>query len=339
MGYGIRVVSCGLRVAGLLLFLFSHTGFGQTGDPVQKLLATLAPSGIPEDLLATKTIALYDPAFTSKQLNEIQSGFERTGVDAVIYYPMDLPMCNPDVQKVFTDYLTKREIKYLVFLQKNSTGPEYIFTAFNKSKTLITPGQACWKVSGNSINEVSMDLYRTALNSQKRINMLVSPIPEFDLTVRFIRGTRGEYYALDLKVDKLGVIKTGDAETDQALEEVLKSHYPFKYQLFEKGTEETEIRQKGFLFLLVSIHTRGNAAMELLGYNMSKAGSAIASVSYPNGEMQLKTIDANEPVYKFYFKHLQNENIFLGTRWDADTDMRQALINQIKGLKKELRVN
>jgi hypothetical protein len=322
-----------------LLILFLNTGFAQTGDPVQKLLASLTTGGIPEDLLATKTIALYDPAFTIKQLNEIQSGFERTGVDAVIYYPMDLPMCNPDVQKVFTDYLVKREIKYLAFIQKKSIGLEYTFTAFNKSKSLIIPGQACWKVSGNSINEVSMDLYRTALNSQKRINMLVSPIPEFDLPIRFIRGTRGEYYALDLNVDKLAIVKSGDPEIDQTMDELLKAHYPFKYQFFDPGTAEPDIRQKGFLFVLASIHTRGNAAMELLGYNMSKAGSAISSVSYPNGEMQLKTIDANESIYKFYFKHLQNENIFLGTRWDADTDWKQALINQIKGLKKELRLN
>jgi hypothetical protein len=79
--------------------------------------------------------------------------------------------------------------------------------------------------------------------------------------------------------------------------------------------------------------------MELLGYNMSKAGGAISSVSYPNGEMQLKTIDASETIYKFYFKHLENGNVYFGTRWDADTDWKQALLNQIKGLKKELRIN
>jgi hypothetical protein len=294
---------------------------------------------VPTDLLATKTIALYDPTLTRKELEQIQNGFERTGVDAVIYYEFDLPTCNRDVQKVFAEYLIKREIKYLAFLKKTLDGLEFTFTEFTKTKELIKPGQSGWTITGKNIQEVSMDIYRTALNNQKRVNMLVSPAPEFDLALHFIKGTRGEYFAIDLKVDKLAIIKSGDAELDNTLEEIFKNHYPFQYQLFEPGTEETAIRNSGFLYLLSSIHTRGNAAMELLNYNMSKAGSVIASVSYPNGEMQLKTIPANEPIYKFYFKQLQNGSLFLGTKWDADTTWQQALINQIKGLKAELRIN
>jgi len=184
-----------------------------------------------------------------------------------------------------------------------------------------------------------MDIYRTALNNQKRVNMLVSPTPEFDLTLHFIKGTRGEYFAVDLKIDKLAVLKFGNEELDKSLEEIFKTHYPFKYQFFEPGTDEGDIRNKGFLFVSSFIHTRGYAAMELLDYNMSKAGSVITSVTYPNGQMQLKTSPADEPVYKFYFKQLQNENIYLGTKWDADSDWQQALLNQIKGLKTELRIN
>ena len=327
-----------LALVGVWVCIFTKT-LAQTADPVQSILTSLTTGPIPEGLLATKTIALYDPAFTDKELNQIQTGFERTGIDAVIYHPIDLPFSNTDVQKVFADYLLKREIKYMAFLQKKGGGFEFTFTAFNKNNTIITPGQACWKMTGNSIGEVSMDIYRTALNNQKRENMLVNPLPDYDLTLRFIKGTRGEYFAVDLKIDKLAIIKTGDAEVDSTLQQIFKDHYPFAHHFFEPGTEENDIRAKGFLFLLCSIHTRGLAAMELLGYNISKAGSAVASVSYPNGEMQLKTIDANESVYKFYFKQLQNGNVYLGTRWDADTDWEQALLNQIKGLKKELRVN
>ena len=322
-----------------ILSFNSVNAFSQIDDPIGNALASLSVGPIPDDLLSTKTIALYDPVYSVKELEQIQTGFERTGVDAVIYYPMDLPMCNPDVQKAFADYLTKREIMYLLFLQKKSSNYEFIFTSFNKTKSLITPGQPGWKMTGGSINEVSMDIYRTALNSQKRINMLVSPVPEYDLALRFIRGTRGEYYGIDLKIDKLGIIKTGVESIDSVMINIFKEHYPFKYEFFEPDTQDTDIRQKGFLFVLCCIHTRGIAAMDLLGYNTTKSGSAITSVSYPNGDIQLKTIDANQTVYKFYFKQLVNENVYLGTRWDADTSWQQALINQIKGLKKELRVN
>lgn len=322
----------------LLLAVFPCSIFGQSEGSVQKLLSGLTIGSVPGDLLSTKTIALYDPTFTNKELEQIQSGFEKTGVDVVLYYPIDMPTCNQDVQKAFADYLAKREIKYIVFLQKKTPELEFTFVEFCGTKELVKPGQPGWKISGKTIQEISMDIFRTALNSQKRANILVSPMPEFDLKLRFIRGTRGEYFALDLNVDKLAIIKFGDEQMDKSLEEIFKSYYPFHYQFFEPGTEETVIRQKGFLFVLSYIHTRGYPAMELLDYNMSKAGSAIASVTYPNGQMQLKTNLAEEAVYKFYFKQLENGNIYLGTKWDADTSWLQALLNQIKGLKAELRI-
>ena len=323
----------------MFLTLAPSLGWAQADNPIQKFISGLAMGPIPDDLLATKTIALYDPSFTIKELEQIQAGFERTGVDAVLYYPLDLPMCNRDVQRVFTEYLSKREIKYLAFLQKKPSGMEFIITAFNGTKELMKEGQPAWLMTGKTIVEILMDLYSTALNSQKRGNMLVSPTPEFDLKLHFIKGTRGEYFALDLKVDKLAIVKFGDEQMDKSLEEIFKNHYPFSYQFFEPGTEETAIRQKGFLLVLSFIHTRGFPAMELLDYNMSKAGSAITSVTYSNGQMQLKTNAADEAVYKFYFKQLENSNIYLGTKWDADPNWQQALINQIKGMKAEMRIN
>jgi len=325
-------------VCSILLATAPIIGFAQSENTIQKIISSFVTGPIPGDLLATKAIALYDPALSTKELNQIQSNFERTGVDAVLYYPMDLPMCSRDVQKAFTDYLKKREIKYLVILQKKVSEFEFLFTEFSGTKELMKTGQAAWKVSGKTIQEISLDVYRTALNNQKRLNMLVSPTPEFDLKLHFIKGTRGEYFALDVKVDKLAIIKFGDEKMDAALEDIFKNYYPFKYQFFEAGTEETDIRQKGFLLVLCHIYARGYPAMELLEYDMSKAGSAIASVSYPNGQMQLKTNPAEVPVYKFYFKQLENGNIYLGTKWDADSSWMQALLNQIKGLKAELRI-
>ena len=313
--------------------------FSQSEDPVAKLLNSLVTGPVPSDLLATKTIALYQPDLSIKELQQIQHGFERAGVDAVLYYPFDLPMSNREIQKAFTDYLTKREIKYLAFLKKSDKQYEFTFTEFDKTLSMVKAGQLGWKISGATIQEVSLDIYRTALNSQKRVNMLVSPTPEMGLNLRFIRGTRAEYYALDLKVDKLAVLKFGDAVLDQQLEEILKSNYPFAYTLFEPGTSEADVRQKGYLFMLHSFHTRGSAAMELLGYDMTKIGTAIPSVTYPNGQLQLTSNPAALSVYKFYFKQLQNGNVYLGTKWDADANWQQALLNQIKGLKAELRIN
>ena len=84
--------------------------FAQPENSVQKIISGLIIGPIPSDLLATKTIALYDPVFTTKELEQIQSGFEQTGIDAVVYYPMDLPLCNRDVQKVFSNLDIPQEV-------------------------------------------------------------------------------------------------------------------------------------------------------------------------------------------------------------------------------------
>lgn len=323
----------------VIFFLCTGPALAQPEDPIDKLLGSLAPSGIPADLLATKTVALFQPEFTAKELQQIQTGFERTGVDVVLYYPSDFPFSNREIQKVFSDYLIKREIKYLLFLKKNTKGYEFIFTEFDKTMALAKPGQPCWKMDGANLSEISLDIFRTALNNQKRFNMLVAPTPEIGLKLRFIRGQRIERYATDLRVDQLAVIKFGDAQWDRELEELLKVNYPLKYTLFEPGTLETDLRKKGYLFILHYFHTRGNGAMDLLGYDVTKIGNTIASISYASGQLELKTTPADQSVYKFYFKQLENNNVYLGTKWDADGDWKQALINQIKGLKAELRIN
>lgn len=330
--FGLRGILC-----FTMLGLIWHCS-AQVDNPIQKLVNGLSIGPVPLDLLSTKSLVLYDPNFTAKELEQIQTGFERTGVDAVLYFPQDLPMCNRDVQKAFSDYLIRREIKYFIFLFKKEAEMEFVFTEFSRTIELVVAAQPGWKLTGKTIAEISMDIYRTALNNQKRVNMLVSPIPEFELKLPFIKGTRGEYFATDLKVDKVAVVKFGNEEKDKMLEEIFKAHYPYKYEFIPVGTEESAIRQKGFIYMLSVMHTRGYPAMELLEYDMLKAGSAIASVTYPNGQMQLKTNPAEDLVYKFYFKHLENGSIFLGTKWDADPNWQQALINQLKGLKAEMRI-
>ena len=101
----------------------------------------------------------------------------------------------------------------------------------------------------------------------------------------------------------------------------------------EPGIPEKELRKQGQLYVLGFIHARGSVAKELLGYDMTKSESALLSVTFPDGQQQLKNIPSNTPVFKFYFKHIDSGNVFLGTKWDADVTWQQALINHIRGMK------
>ena len=137
----------------------------------------------------------------------------------------------------------------------------------------------------------------------------------------------------DLKVDPLAVPKTGDEAIDKELEEIFKNNYPLKFKMTEPGIPEKELRKQGQLYVLGFIYARGSVTKELLGYDMTKSESALLSVTFQDGQQQLKNIPSNTPVFKFYFKHIDSGNVFLGTKWDADITWQQALLNHIRGMK------
>src|SRR5690606_32355906 len=129
----------------------------------------------------------------------------------------------------------------------------------------------------------------------------------------------------------------GNEAIDRELEEIFQNNYPLKFKMTEPGIAERDLRRQGFLYVLGSMHTRGEIIKQLLGYDMKKAETAYVSVVLRDGQQQLKTIRADVPVFKFYFKHIDSGNVFLGTKWDADTEWQEALLNHILAMKAELR--
>ena len=115
--------------------------------------------------------------------------------------------------------------------------------------------------------------------------------------------------------------------------------YPLKFTFTDPNTSEADLRRQGNLFVLRFVKARAKVAKQILGYDMTKSESAIVSIMYANGQPQLKNIPANDVVYKFYFKHIESGNVYLGNKWDADESWQQALINQIKGFKAEHKIN
>jgi hypothetical protein len=294
--------------------------------------------GLPDKLLSTRSVVFYDYTLTEKEIKDMQESFQRTGVDAVAYFELDMITAGKDVTKAFAEYLNKREVTNLLFVQKSEEGFRIISTPYNGNENVIDKQQAAWSYSNGNLNEALKELYR-ASSYQKKQNLLINESPETGLKINPILGNRNEFYAIDLKVDPLAVPKTGDELTDKELEEIFKLNYPLKYKMTEPGTPEKELRKQGFLYVVCFVHTRGVVAKELLGYDMSKSESALVSVTYPDNQQQLKSISSNTPVYKFYFKHIDSGNVFFGTKWDADLTWEQALINQLKGMKSELRLN
>jgi hypothetical protein len=323
-----------------LFLLLGYSSKAQLVLPEKVRLAQLKlQSTLPEKLLSTRTAVFNHYMLNPEELEEIQISFQRTGIDAIIHFELDVPFASKDVSKAFSDYLTKREITNLIFIEKDEEGFKITATLYGGKEAIIEAGQNGWSTSNRLLKEALKTLYQTASGQQKKQNLLINDAPETDAKINPILGKRNEFYATDLKVDPLAVPKTGDAEIDRELEEIFKANYPLKFKMTEPGVADKDLRKQGQLYVLGFIHTRGAAAKELLGYDMSKAENAILSVTYPEGQQQLKNIPANTPVFKFYFKHIDSGNVFLGTKWDADLTWQQALLNQIRGMKAELRID
>jgi hypothetical protein len=293
---------------------------------------------VPAELLASRSIVLFDESYKKSELEEIQKIFAQTGIDAEAYLEEDVVLAGKDVTQAYANYFSLRDIKFFVLLDQSAGRYRMTVAPFNGNATLVDANQNAWMVSDGNLREMLMTSYRNSWMSQKKQNLLINEVPEMNVSVNPFTGNRSEFFAIDLKVDLLAVQFFNDASADSTLSRVMKENYPFKYKLTQAVADEQELRKKGFIFTLCMIKTRGAAAKQLLGYNKTKSESAYVSTTYPNGQAQLKTISAETFVYKFYVKHINSGNIFLGTKWDADTTWEQALKNYIKGFKAELKI-
>ena len=325
----------------LIFFLLGfHPVAGQFVIPEDQRIEQLNLQGaLPEKLLSTRSAGFYDYRLTTKELAEVQLAFQKTGIDAIIYFEIDKLFASSDVTKAFGDYLLKREIVNLIFIEKNDQGYRISITPFSAKENVIEPKQAAWSITNRLLTEALKRLYTTAANQQKKQNLLINDAPETDAKIDAILGKRNEFFAADLKVDPLAVPKTGDPAIDKELEEIFKNNYPLKFKMTEPGIPEKELRRQGQLYVLGCIYARGSVTKELLGYDMTKSESALLSLTFQDGQQQLKNIPSNTPVFKFYFKHIDSGNVFLGTKWDADITWQQALLNHIRGMKAELRID
>lgn len=327
-----------MRLLFCCLFLIPLTICAQLPIVEEEFIRRFRPDGtLPEDLLTTRTAVFYDHGMKSLELDQIQQHFQRSGVDAVAWFQSDLLTAGRDVAMALAGYLNGREISNLVVVQKRENKFRLYVSKYNRMANFVNENAPTWWAETGSIDALMQELYRSSALNLERENFLINDVPEKDLTINPIRGRRSEFFSMDLSIDALAVPKFGDEEKDRQLEEIMKM-YPYKYALTDPNLPESELRKMGYFYVLRFVHTRARLAKSILGYDVAAAQSAIVSIAYPDDQPEVKNIAADTPVFKFYFKHIDSGNTFLGTKWDADITWEQALVNHLKGLRIELRI-
>lgn len=327
-----------VKFFSFFLLLISTASLAQLPIDEEQFYARIKRGTVlPEKLLATKTAVFYPYTMTPKELELTQEYFQRSGIDAVAYFVTDLLMAGRDVSVNMAQYLNGRDFSNLIIFKK-SNGYTLTLFEYNRKANFIDNDAPTWVAENRLLEEILKSLYLATANAGlKRENNLINDIPELMSPISAIDGRRNEFYAIDLKVDPLAVPKFGNEADDKALEEIMKS-YPFKYTLTEANLAEADLRKQGYLFVLRFVRARAKVAKQVLGYDVTKAESAIVSISYPNEQPEVRNISADADVFKFYFKHIDSGNAYLGTKWDADETWQQAVINQLRGMKIELKI-
>lgn len=322
----------------IALIFSAILSFGQSTEEELLYAKLVSTVKVPDDLLSVRSAVFYESSFSQVELEEIQKGFQQTGIDAVIYFETPQAMAGSDPRLAHARYLNTRAIRYVIFLRKLNKEYDFLFTAFNGKNDFVEQNQVAWQMKSSNLNDLLKSIFRACINSQKKQNFLINDFPEREVTVNAIVGKRLESLAKDINYFKVAIPKFGDAEANKLLEQYFKDNFPIKYEMVESLADEKELRNKGFLYILRYVHTQGAVAKEVLGYDDSKSETAITTIKYFNNELQLKTIPSETLIFKFYFKNMEFDNVHIGSKWDADVTWQEALANHIQAYRQEVKV-
>ncbi|MEP2276915.1 MAG: hypothetical protein ABJH98_15770 [Reichenbachiella sp.] len=329
---------------------------------------------LPKYLLSRKTVVLVSVPWSDKNPNvradwkalsaKAHAAFKRMKIDPVAYYYMDDVFASPDANASIAKEMEKREIKYILALEQfptSSAGVEsyrITISGFNDEPSFISERQKAWQTTGPDLDVLLTDMRKDVIRAEmERENYLVPDIPEFFTDANILKGKRIPTYAMDLKVDKLVIPKFKKYEMEDSaaldaitlakiaaynneveqknrrLEEIMID-YPLEYELSE-SSDDRDIYNQGHQFVLLSIHGTGRTVREMLDYEIDPYETDYVSI---RSGSSLHTLPVEAVVYKYYVKHVYTQDVYLGSRWDADLTWEQALQNFIFHMKDILKV-
>ena len=355
-------------VAFILLFFVALQSPGQVLSSAElKLMKKLdvGAASVPKDLLTTKTVVLISLGNADERIRgdwkslaeEAHFYIRKLGIDAVLYFYIDDAIAGYDVQRAITTQLVNRDIRNILLLSKdNIEGREQyigLITAFNKEPTYVSNNQAAWRSQTSDLEILFRNMARSIDQADlKSENLLIIDAPEYYRASDIIRGRRFEMFNTDLRIDRLAVprfldlpvpeeqgaasteamttiIERENAENQERnnrLQQIFAS-YPYQYEIVQYEYDEKKLLTKGFQFVLLRVSSSAENVRNLLGYNPN---------DNPDPAIKDQLIAGERMVHKYYIKHINSGDIYLGEQWDAAEQWQDALYNHMSAIVEKL---
>ena len=303
-------------------------------------------SQLPPDLLHTKSVVFVDIISKSgrargdwKELaQEVHPTFGDIGIDAVAYYSWQDANAGPDAARKLAKELNQRYIENIVYLAHDQSSKEYILlmAPFDSENPFVDRQKGAFQLAAATPATLARQLGDKVRRSGiAKENFLVIDVPEFFVGAgNVIRGNRAEGFAQDLKLDKLAVPRFG-TEQDSVLARIMKN-YPYEYALVDPQRDEEALRQEGFQFILLNLHTQEANIRKMLGY--PDPASQKDSQEEPTRRPRKASAPPGQSVYKFYVKHIYTGDVYVGNTWDASVAWRSALVNHMKYMRDDMNI-
>lgn len=332
-----------------------------------KTILNTGSNVVPKDLQISKTIVVISIDDGSQLrgdwkalAEEAHPYIKKLSIDAVLYFYIDDLIAGYDVQKAIADQMARRDIKNIFMLSRDKIKgrDQYlgVLTTFDKEPSFISNNQVAWKSQTSDLEILFRNLARSIDNADLILeNLLIIDSPEYYRGSDMIRGKRFEIFNTDLRIDKMaipkfmdlpvpenaGIQSTADMvsvivqENEKNLErnsriEQQLINYPYAYEIVPYEYDEKKLLAKGFQFVLMRINSSGLDVRKMLGYEISDDINELITIKKNSlGEVNIKSIPVDAMVYKYYVKHINSGDIYLGEQWDGDDNWQDALNNHI----------
>jgi len=305
-----------MRIEKFFVFVFcSYYSFSQPTEWMNKLYMEERKINniIPKKITETKSVVFYSLSTKEKRedIKNLHKNLLNLNVDPVNYLRLDDYLINKSIKKAYVEYFNQREIKHIIFYEKQiDENEKFLIASFNNKTTLIKTNDNIWYNEGKGIFG---DVEKTMLkNNFEEGNFLPTPQPEFLEKINADFGKIMFTKNPSLEKENLGVVlfekiktkKTPDSEVikfnnkiDEKNKKLKKlfSTYQFKQEAIEEKEDSRYYFSKGIKYLFKIIFGRKKSLEKVLN-------------------IKIESETENDFVYLVLLQHSFSKNIFLNKK-------------------------